>query len=245
MKKGVVIFTGLALAFAACLPAVAQPNTRAVETIVIDNFDTPDEVEWTWNVQASRFVTEGYPIVKSFEGIPNSLRPYHKDSDPTAMVLGIKTAFDRKGDNWFEVFPANEDGSVHEIPFLGTVTQIDFWVWGANYLYRLEVMVRDADGRVHVIKCGDLLFQGWRNIVVNVPGYIKQHSKLRSGPESMTFIGFRIRSDAAEAVDDYIVYFDQLKYTTNTLSNVYDGYDLRKADFGDAESSKSDSSYEK
>ncbi|MEE3314632.1 MAG: flagellar filament outer layer protein FlaA, partial [Treponema sp.] len=164
MKKGVVILGSLILAFAFCLPAAAQPSAKAVETIVIDNFDTPDEMDWTWGARASRFIADGYPIVKSFEGIPNSLRPYHKDTDPTAQVLGAKVAFDRKGDNWFEVYPQDSDGNVHEIPFVGTVTQIDFWVWGANYNYRLEVLVRDADGRVHVLPAGNLMFQGWRNI---------------------------------------------------------------------------------
>ena len=50
----------------------------------------------------------------------------------------------------------------------------------------------------------------------------------------MSFVGFRIRTDAAEAVDDYVIYFDNFKYTTNTLSNVYDGYALRNADIGDS-----------
>ncbi|MCH5290375.1 MAG: flagellar filament protein FlaA [Treponema sp.] len=250
MKKGVVISGCLALVCACCVPAVAQPSAKAVETIVIDNFDTPDDMEWTWDVKASRFVTEGYPIIKNFEGIPNSLRPYRKDGDPTAQVLGVKVAYDRKGDNWFEVYPT-KDGEAYEIPFLGTVTQIDFWVWGANYLYRLEVLVRDAYGSVHVLKVGDLKFQGWKNMVVNVPGRIRQHSKFRTG-EVFRFVGFRIRSDVTEAVDDYTVYFDQLKYTTNTLVNIYDGYDLRQSDFGDSDnaggsgsdSSSSDSSGE-
>ncbi|HAK69277.1 MAG TPA: flagellar filament protein FlaA [Treponema sp.] len=233
MKKGVVILGSLILAFAFCLPAVAQPSAKAVETIVIDNFDTPDELDWTWGARASRFVADGYPIVKSFEGIPNSLRPYHKDTDPAAQVLGAKVAFDRKGDNWMEIYPQDSEGKSYEPEFIGTVTQIDFWVWGANYNYRLEVLVRDADGRVIVLPAGSLMFQGWRNIVLNVPGYIRQHSRLRSGRPNLTFVGFRIRTDAAEAVDDYVVYFDQLKYTTNTLSNVYDGYDLKDADFGD------------
>lgn len=233
MKKAVV-FGSLVLAFAFCIPAVAQPSARAVETIVIDNFDT--DADWDWNVQASRFVADGYPIVKKFEGIPNSLRPYHKDSDPTAMVLGVKVAFDRKGDNWFEVYPS-QNGSLSEIPFVGTVTQIDFWVWGANYSYNLEVLIRDADGRVHVLNAGKLDFQGWRNVVINVPGYIKQHSRLRSGRKDLSFVGFRVRSDSNEAVDDYVIYFDQLKYTTNTLANVYDGYDLKDADFGDSNDS--------
>lgn len=234
MKKGIVLFGSLILAFAFCMPVVAQPSARAVETIVIDNFDT--EAEWSWDVQASRFIAEGYPIIKKIEGIPNSLRPYHKASDPTAQVLGVKAAFNRKGDNWFEVFPT-KGGEKFEPSFVGTVTQIDFWVWGANYNYNLEVLVRDADGRVHTLKCGSLAFQGWRNVVVNVPGYIRQHSKLRSGRTDLSLVGFRIRSDSNEAVDDYVIYFDQLKYTTNTLANVYDGYDLRNADFGEASGS--------
>lgn len=230
MKKGVVILSSLILGLVFCLPAVAQPNTRAVETIVIDNFDT--DKEWTWAVQASRFITDGYPIVKKFEGIPNSLTPYHKDDDPTAMVLGTKAKFDRKGDNWFEVYPKKDDKN-YEIPFVGTVTQIDFWVWGANYNYFLEVLVRDANGSVHILQAGSLAFHGWKNIIINVPGWLQQQSKLRSGPENMTFVGFRIRSDAEEYVDDFVVFFDQIKYITNSLSVVYDGYELKDANFDD------------
>lgn len=241
MKKGVVLFGSLILALAMCVPAVAQPSTRAVETFVIDNFDTPDDMEWQWGVQASRFVTDGYPILKTFEGIPNSLRFFHKDTDPTAQVLGVKVAFDRKGDNWFEVFPTQGEER-YEYDFFGTVTQIDFWVWGANYNYNLELLVRDADGRVHSLYCGTLQFQGWRNIIVNIPGYISQHSRLRNGRRNMSLVGFRVRSHANEAVDNYVIYFDQLKYTSNTLSNIYDGYDLRDSDFGDSNGTSSSAS---
>ncbi|MCQ2249340.1 MAG: flagellar filament outer layer protein FlaA [Treponema sp.] len=236
MKKGVVLLGSLILGLAFCVQAVAQPSSKAVETILIDNFDS--EQEWTWKANASRFITDGYPIVKSFEGIPNSLTPYHKDTDPTAMVLGAKVAYDRKGDNWFELYPSKGDEK-YEIPFVGTVTQLDFWVWGANYNYRLEVLIRDSEGRVHVIKAGNLMFSGWKNIVVKIPGYISQHSRLRTGRTDLSFVGFRVRSDASEAVDDYVIYFDQVKYVTNTLMNVYDGYALRNADFGDSDNSSS------
>lgn len=43
MKKGVVVLGSLILGLAFCLPAVAQPSAKAVETIVIDNFDTDQE----------------------------------------------------------------------------------------------------------------------------------------------------------------------------------------------------------
>ena len=52
----------------------------------------------------------------------------------------------------------------------------------------------------------------------------------------MTFVGFRIRSDAEEYVDNYVVFFDQLKYTSNSLSNIFDGYELKEVDFGDSSS---------
>lgn len=242
MKKGVVILGSLILAFAFCLPAVAQPSAKAVETIVIDSFD--QETEWTWNVISSRFAADGYPIVKKFDGMPNSLRAFHRNDDPAPQVLGVKIAFDRKGDNWFEIFP-EKDGEPYEPEFLGTVTQMDFWVWGANYNYMLEVMIRDADGRVHVLDAGSLLFQGWRNIVLNIPGSIRQHSRYRSGRPDLTFVGFRVRSALREAVDDYVIYFDRIKYTTNTLSNIYDGYELRDADFGESEGSSSGAAPEK
>ena len=57
----------------------------------------------------------------------------------------------------------------------------------------------------------------------------------------MTFVGFRVRTDPDEYVDDFNIFFDQLKYTTNTLSNIFDGYELKDIEFGDS-SSKSSSS---
>ena len=46
--------------------------------------------------------------------------------------------------------------------------------------------------------------------------------------------------DKDNIIDDYVIYFDQLKYTTNTLANVYDGYALKDADFGESETTSSD-----
>ena len=71
-------------------------------------------------------------------------------------------------------------------------------------------------------------------VIINVPGWIQQHSQLRSGPENMTFVGFRIRSDAEEYVDNYVIFFDQIKYTSNSLSFIYDGYELKDVDFGES-----------
>lgn len=242
MKKGMVLLTSLAFLLVLGVPVFAQPSSRAVETFIIDNFDDKGDYEWSWNINTSRFIDSenGFPKMSYFEGQPNSLKVLNKDKDSTPKVLGVKTSYLRKGENWFEVYP-EKDGKAYEIPFLGTVTQIDFWVWGANYLYFVDLLVRDADGRVHTLPAGNLAFEGWRNIIVSMPTYIRQHSRLRSGPTSLTFVGFRVRTDPDEYVDDFNIFFDQLKYTTNTLSNIFDGYELKDIDFGDS-SSKSSSS---
>ena len=261
MKKGVVVFTSFAFLLALSVPAVAQPSSKAVETRVIDDFDTVDSqnyqvplkkstqttegtegLNWTWNVQASHYIDKekGFPKLNYFNGQPNALKMFQK-SDVEAKVLGVQTSYLRKGENWFEVYP-EKDGKPYEIPFVGTVTQVDFWVWGANYLYFIDILIRDADGRVYTLPAGNLAFNGWRNVIVQIPSYIRQHSRLRSGPTAMTFVGFRVRTDPDEYVDSFTIFFDQLKFSTNALSNIFDGYELKDLDFGDSSSSGSTSS---
>ena len=242
MKRELKVLIGLACLFVIGLPAFAQPNSRSIETFVLDDFDSAGsqnymyngkQYSWDWDVGSSRFIADGYPKTGYFEGVPNSLKQLHKGEDKEFKVFGVKTAFKRKGDNWFEVYPT-ADGKSFEIPFIGIVSQMDFWIWGSGYNYYLEVMVRDALGTVKVLPAGSLAFHGWKNIVINIPGWIQQSSHLRSGPENLTFVGFRIRSDAEEYVDNFVVYFDQIKYTSNSLSLIYDGYELNDVDFGDS-----------
>lgn len=233
MKQGRCMFVSLALLSLFCAPFFGQPSTKSVTTLELDNFDGTQEMDWTWDVQASRFVTEGYPKLGYFAGMPNSLRPLVAEGDPEPSVLGVKASFARKGDNWIEVFPVTADGAKYEVPFTGIVSQVDFWVWGTNYKYYLEMMVRDADGLVHVLPVGFLNFYGWKNVIVNIPGNIRQNSRLRTAPQYMTFVGFRITADPNEFVDDFVVYFDEIKYTTNILATMFDGYELKTVDFGD------------
>ena len=237
MKKGLVVCMcfGLLLLFSS--PAFSQEamqTQKSTESFMIDNFNNESGNAWTWDVSASRYVADGYPKTGYFDGIPNSLKYLLKDGKDNQQVLGVQIAFKRKGDNWFEVYPV-KDGKAYEIPFVGTVTQIDFWVWGAHYMYFLDVIVRDADGRVHVLPAGNLAFDGWKNVVVSVPGWIRQHSRSSSGRDAMSFIGFRIRTSPEEFVDSYTIFFDQMKYVTRALANIFDGYELKEADFGNSE----------
>lgn len=241
MKKGLKALISLACLFAIGLPVFAQPSSKSIETFVLDNFDSVGEqnypyhgksLNWEWAVNSSRYVAKDCPKTGYFDGIPSSLKQLRRETDSDPKVFGVRTAFNRKGDNWFEVYP-EKDGKPYEIPFVGNVTQIDFWIWGQNYNYYLEVLVRDANGTVKVLPAGSLAFQGWKNLVVKVPGWICQHSALSSGRENLYFVGFRIRTDPEEFVDTYTIYFDQIKYTTNSLSFIFDGYELKDADFGE------------
>ena len=107
--------------------------------------------------------------------------------------------------------------------------------YGLNFPHGLYVLLKDQNNVTSRYFMGYLNFDGWRNVVVNIPSSMVQHSRLRSGPETLAFVGFRISSDPNEFVDDFVVYFDELKYTTNILANIYDGYDLRNVDFDAAQ----------
>ena len=241
MKKGVVFSVSLALVLAFCVPAFAQPNVKSVETISIDDFDT--EKEFAWKVQASRFVADGFPKQQYVEAIPNALRAIYEKEEP-AKVLGVNISYNRKGENWFEIFPSkageNGESAAYEIPFKGLVDHVDFWVWGANYKYTLEMMVRDVYGIVYVLPVCQLNFNGWKNVVVNIPKTIHQTARLRTAPSSMKFVGFRVRTDPDEYVDDFNIFFDQLQYTTHVLSNIYDGFDLNHFSFEESSSNTSE-----
>ena len=54
MKKSFKGFVILSILFAICVPVFSQPNSKSVETFLIDNFDT--DQEWTWTTNASRFI---------------------------------------------------------------------------------------------------------------------------------------------------------------------------------------------
>ena len=253
MKRGLKVLVSLVCLCMIGLPLFAQPSSKSISTFIMEDFDSAnaqnymcdgETYSWDWGVTSSRFVADGFPKTIYTDGAPNSLKMLMKGHDKELKVFGINTAFNRKGDNWFEVYPT-VDGKPFEIPFVGNVDHLDFWVWGSNYKYSLEVLVRDALGKVYTLKAGSLAFKGWKNIIVNIPGWLQQQSHLRSGPKQMTFVGFRVRSDAEEYVDNFTIFFDQIQYTTNSLSFIYDGYELSEIDFGSSEESSDGSSSSK
>lgn len=239
MKRGCLIFVSAVLAVAgAFFPLAAQDGNINYQTYMVDDFDSPDSREWKWHVVGSKFVTDGYPILKTFDGMPHAVRVMQEEPEK-AKFIGIQVKFNRQGDNWIDVVPA-KDGDKglepYEIPFRGIIHRLDVWVWGAGYYYDLEALVRDCNGRVHTLPMGMVNFKGWNNMSVKIPSTIHQASKYLGGTKQMSFVAFRLRTRPTEKVDDFYIFFDQFKALTNVYVDSYDGYELVKAEF-DAENS--------
>ncbi|MEL3906498.1 MAG: flagellar filament outer layer protein FlaA [Treponema sp.] len=243
MKQGVVITVFVLMCAFVCAPLTAQDSGVNYQTYMVETFDSPEASEVTWNGVGSKFVTEGYPILKYFDGMPNAVRVMQPDPEKEYKFLGMQFKFNRKGDNWVDVYPtkasAEGDEAVpYEIPFKGIVHRLDLWVWGAGYAYDLEILVRDCNGRVHTLPVATLNFHGWRNLAVSIPTSIPQKSRYLSNVKSMNFVAFRIRTHPTESVDDFYVFFDEFKALTNTRLASYDGFELVDAKFEDADSNK-------
>ena len=202
---------------------------------MVETFDSPESSEIAWNAIGSKFITEGYPILKYFDGMPNALRVMQSDSDKEYKFLGMQFKFNRQGDNWVDLYPTKSSGdnaAPYEIPLKGVVQRFDLWVWGAGYAYDLEILVRDCNGRIHTLPVGTL------NLAVTVPTNIQQRSRYLSQLKYMSFVAFRIRTQPTENVDDFYVFFDEFKALTNTRTASYDGFELENAKFDDADSNK-------
>ena len=241
MKQGVVITVFVLMFAVVCTPLAAQDSGVNYQTYMVETFDSPDSSEIAWNAIGSKFITEGYPILKYFDGMPNALRVMQSDSDKEYKFLGMQFKFNRQGDNWVDVYPtkgSGDEAAPYEIPLKGIVQRFDLWVWGAGYAYDLEILVRDCNGRIHTLPVGTLKYHGWKNLAVTVPTNIQQRSHYLSQLKYMAFVAFRIRTQPAENVDDFYIFFDELKALTNTRTASYDGFELENAKFDNADSNK-------
>jgi hypothetical protein len=256
MRRGFYFGTSLVFVFLLVVPIFAQgiviserQNYGRTETISIDDFDTADGQDYLWTTTASQFITEGYPRLQNLQADgtgsfkaqePYALRNYLPDREQK-QILGVQVKYNRKADNWFELYPVpatgatNVDGSpFYGIPLEGRVVQLDAWVWGSGFNFSLECVLRDAIGRIHVIPAGKLNFNGWKNVIISIPSNIKQSARPRSGFESLYFVGFRVRSAPTESVANFTVYLDHLQYTTYRDSNFFDGFELLSVDFDES-----------
>jgi hypothetical protein len=151
--------------------------------------------------------------------------------------LGLWGRFDRRGYNWIDLYPivpgSGGDGELpvpFEIPIPGRVNSLDMWIWGSNHNFYIEAYFRDYRGVVHSVFLGDLRYQGWRNLRVRIPNNIPQTRRTLPRYVGLHFVKFRIWTTPLERVDDFYIYFNQLKILTDVFESLFDGDDLADPD---------------
>lgn len=231
MKRGGLLIFCLILLFAFFHTAflVADENTVNLESRIIESFDDPDAQEWM--VIGSKFVSEGKPLVAYAPAWPEALFGANRDGKDL-KVLAIQASFDRMGYNFLEIFPVREeDGEkVHDpITLPGKVRMIDLWLWGSNYDYYMDLHLRDYTGVVHVLRLGSLKYTGWKNLRVELPGYIPQAGGyVTSGGfiKNLELIKLVLWTKPTENVAGFNLFIDQIKVLTDTFVSRFDGDDL-------------------
>ncbi|MCL2276326.1 MAG: flagellar filament outer layer protein FlaA [Treponema sp.] len=224
--------------------AYGQQPTTAQESMILESFNGGDNAPYIWKTESSRFISpvrdsngvalqdnngnaRRYPIVQYVDTWPVAgfgFRPAE-----TQRSLGIHGRFDRQGYNWIDIYPVladDADEKPYEIHIPGKVQSLDMWVWGSNYRYYIEVFVRDYRGVIFPLKLGDINYLGWQNLRVNIPTYISQSRSTLPSYAGLSFVKFRIWTQPTERVNDFHIYFKQLKILTDTFLPFFDGNDL-------------------
>lgn len=247
LVPGLILLLGLHAA-----PTYADDVAQRLESIVVDSFDDPATRTWVenstpmseareWVVTGSKFATkEGdiqYPRLAVVEGdgtFPEALF----GNNPTKLPLkslGIYAKFDRKGYNYFELYPVKKDDKGNVVPspiaLPGITKVIDLWVWGSNFRTNLELHVRDYRGIPYILNGGSLDFAGWKNVEINVPSSIPQSQPYLPHYKGLQLTKIVVRTEPTERVDGFYIYFDQLKVLTDMHQNPYDGKSLLNSDF--------------
>jgi len=244
MKYGSVLTVCLVVLACVAVPsAFGDEATVALESVIIEDFNGNVAHEWfdgryqrnydySWALEASKFTTKTsdsdgnqvtYPLSMYLDVWPQSL--FRRGTD--IKSFGINGGFDRQGYNWIDIYPVQPDGETpFEIPLPGRVRYLDLWVWGSNLNYLLEAYVKDNQGITHVIKVGDLSFQGWRNLRANIPSNVRQGKRILPAHAPLKFVKFRIWTQPRERVDNFYVYLKQFKILTDTHESFFDGDEL-------------------
>lgn len=249
MKRGRLILGLVTLLALNAAPVIADDVAQRIESITIESFDDPEERVWIengkenrekrlWMLQGSKFATKDGDISYPRKAFPEIWPAALFDTNPDGLKLrslGVEGKFDRKGFNYIEIYPAREgkDGKLepYGLPLPGITKMIDLWVWGSMFKYELEVHIRDSRGIPYVLPMGSLAYQGWKNLKADVPTYIPQLQAYVPRYLGLTLTKFVLRTDPAERVDHFYVYFDQLKTLTDMHQNPFDGRDLIKPAF--------------
>jgi hypothetical protein len=244
MRRGIVVSILLVLVLATSLSA--DEVTRNWESIVLEDFD--DGGQYRWIVRGGKFLAvedEGsdtdfaypfaYQIVDDIK--PDALVLPETNTADTLGVLGVQASFTRRGYNYLEFIPVedqdDEDGNPvpRPIEIPGRPLAIDLWAWGSNLDYYLEVQVRDYRGIVHTLKLGNLGYGGWQNLQVDIPNYIPRAVRFAPGRRRMDLVKVVLWTRPEESVAGFHFYLDQIKVLTDMFETPFDGEGLADPEF--------------
>jgi hypothetical protein len=240
MKRGSLgyVLVLLSLMCLLAVPAFAQSRTVTnIVSVVLDDFDDPQESQYI--VRGSKFINDEYvddqgmvdhQLVNSWPAALYREEP----EDRTLRSLGVHAAFNRKGYNYLEIIPASEqDGELvpDAIPIPGTVRNMSVWVWGSNREYSLEVQLRDHRGIVHTLDFGSIAYRGWDNLRVEIPGYIPQEVVYVPQRRGLELVKLVLWTSPRERVNEFYVYFDEIRITTDTFEQPFDGEQLADPEY--------------
>ncbi len=244
MRRGIIVSILLVALLTAAVGA--DEATRSWESIVLEDFD--DGGEYRWVVRGGKFLAvedEETDLEYAFpfqfdivEGVkPDALIVSEANTPDTFGVLGVQASFTRRGYNYVEFMPVededDENGNpIHRpISIPGRPLAIDLWAWGSNYSYYLEVQVRDYRGVVHTLKLGDLGYGGWKNLQVDIPNHIPRAVRFVPNRRRMDLMKIVLWTRPEESVAGFHFYLDQIKVLTDMFETPFDGEGLADPEF--------------
>ena len=225
-------------------------NTVDYASIILESFDGNTTHQWDfggktykydfeWKADASKFASkiddQSFPKTSYIPSWPMAMFGTNRDGKGYKS-FGIWGKFDRRGYNWIDVYPVKtgtaqgEEPEPFEIPIPGRISYLDMWVWGSNLNYYLEAYFRDHQGVVYNLYMGSLAYQGWKNLRTKIPTSIPQSKRILPRLAGLTFVKFRIWTTPVERVDNFYIYFDQMKVLTDTFESLFDGDELADPD---------------
>jgi hypothetical protein len=151
-------------------------------------------------------------------------------TDVSQTSISVSLKYNRQGYRLSELFPLekNDEGKFVKtpIPFKGKVHQLDFWVWGSNFNYFMELVLVDYRGVEHRLNVGSIKHVGWKNFVVKMPNNIPQDVVTIPSKRPLSLVKLCIWSNPDERVSGATFYIDHIKYLADVYGDLFDGYKL-------------------
>ena len=216
------------LTFFFCISIVAifaqsGENVEIINAVTMESFDSVDA---GWSVRGSRFIDGQFLDSRIVEAWPNQL--FGNNPPETLRALGVRGAFTNRGHNFIEILPPG-DG----INLPGIVKELELWVWNAARNYYVTAELQDYRGVYHTIELGDINYLGWGRLSVRIPNSVLQTEKRNANVDQLRLIKLVLWTDPTENVDDFQVYFDELRVLSDTFQKRVDGEELADPEFID------------